>query len=87
MVTKNKKIKNPLKQLDQFQYNLTKLLLIQITEFFSHCDSKSNKYMYAIFQMMWYSFTGKVLNYNCGINLIDNILSNYCLNLGQSNKL
>ena len=63
---------------------LTKLMLIQITEMFLQCASSPNKY--AIFQMMWYSFTGKMLNFNCGVNFIDNIITTYCLTMRQSNK-
>ena len=63
---------------------LAKLMLIQITEMFLQCASTSNKY--AIFQMMWYSFTGKVLNLNCGINFIDNLITTYRLSMRQSNK-
>ena len=55
---------------------LTKPMLIQKTEMFLQCASTPNKY--AIFQMMWYSFTGKVLNSNCGINFIDNLITSNC---------
>ena len=53
----------------------TELLLLHISDIFSECNRKSNKY--AQFQMSWYTFSGKVLNYNTGIIAIDNILSRY----------
>ena len=56
---------------------LTKLMPIQITDFFSQFGSKQNKY--TIFQMMWYSFTGKLLNFHCGINSIDNLITTFRL--------
>ena len=43
----------------------TELLLLHISDIFSECNRKSNKY--AQFQMSWYTFSGKVLNYNTGI--------------------
>ena len=43
----------------------TELLLLHISDIFSECNRKSNKY--ALFQMSWYTFSGKVLNYNTGI--------------------
>ena len=43
----------------------TELLLLHISDIFSECNRKSNKY--AQFQMSWYTFSGQVLNYNTGI--------------------
>ena len=51
----------------------TELLLLHISDVFSECNRKSNKY--AQFQMSWYTFSGKVLNYNTGIIATDNILN------------
>ena len=53
----------------------TELLLLHISDIFSECNRKPNRY--AQFQMSWYTFSGKVLNYNTGIIAIDNILSRY----------
>lgn len=63
---------------------LSELLLIQILNIFSKCQKNSNKY--AVFQMMWYTFSGKILNRKTGDQALDSFLGAYISDIKQNIK-